>query len=63
MANFTIEYKYTWEGTVDIEADSKEKAEELFYEAVDEGELDDQYCPKEFPTGDYEITNIEEENA
>ena len=62
MPKFTIDYEYTWEGTVEIEAPSKKKAEELFYEAVEEGELDDQYCPKEFPSGDYEITNIEEEN-
>lgn len=62
MPKFTIDYEYTWEGTVEIESPSKKKAEELFYKAVAEGDLDDQYCPKEFPSGGYEITNIEEEN-
>lgn len=58
MPKFTIEYDHTWEGTVEIEAPSKKEAEELFYDAAEDGELEDKYYPTEFPAGDYVITDI-----
>ena len=62
MAKFVIEYDHTWEGTVAIEADSKKEAEELFYDAAEDGELEDKYYPTELSTGGYVITDIKEEN-
>ena len=62
MAKFVIEYDHTWEGTVEIEANSREEAKELFYDAAEEGELEDQYYPTEFSSGGYVITDIKEEN-
>ena len=60
MVKFKIKYEYTWEGTVEVEADSQKEAEELFYDTVAENELDD-LCPDEYPAGGYNITEIKED--
>lgn len=61
---FRVNYENTWEGYVEVEADSKEQAIDLAYKALSEDLEDDEfdkvlYGPKEFP-GDNEITDVEE---
>ncbi len=61
---FRVNYANTWEGCIEVEAESKEKAFDLacraLSEDLEENELNKVlYGPKEFP-GDYEITGMEE---
>ena len=64
---YRVNYENTWEGYVEVEADSKEQAIDLAYKALSEDleDLEDDefdkvlYGPNEFP-GDNEITNVEE---
>lgn len=62
MPKYTIDFEATWQGKMEVEANSEEEAKELFYvKAIAENELTDKkyypYC------GDFEITDVEEKQG